>query len=530
MNGRKDIFPMMIAAVVALAVTLGVRWLLPIAVRISSNDQSKVMQKKDIALPDIPLMVKETLREKGGEVLVVSNDVKKDAKISLANLAWKKWPQDAIQPHFIAKDEAGVALNNKADYNNALKMWAASNIPAGTPLSIRMLTKEDPEKKKKDMEEKRKKEEEQKKKEELEREKKLIRKGRRAVTFSVDSKSAHFVDSLAPGDLIDVIIMGHSGDRIRTYKYKALRVIAVSDNSALDKKNAKKKQKEEGLFSGLAKVGGILNSSSITLEVKEKRVEEMLRLVGDGGIILSLRNPKDGEKDDDDEDDETDENISLLHSIFKMNRVNSPEILSAAKNRKESEGKEHVDLMHRMKTIGGGNIAAKLTEAQNHKKTEEAKLNKGKDAEGLAWILQQINLIDGGSKDKLMQRKENRDSDSPRNHGGTPRKPTSNDISALIGKMNNAIHDSPNPIVQVANKKSKESVTGQYEVVSGRIIAEMKKENEKENKKVKENVVVTVHRQLKIDKAVFDANGKKLDNKTEQQTPTALEGEQGALI
>ena len=140
MNSKKDILPIVIASVIALVVTGIVRWLIPGGTVIKQQPL-----KKELSLPDIPLMIKtEQKKVLEVQVLVTNADIKKDERISLAKLTWKNWPANALQPHFIAKDNKETPLNNRADYNNALNMWARNEIPSGMPLTISMLTSNDP--------------------------------------------------------------------------------------------------------------------------------------------------------------------------------------------------------------------------------------------------------------------------------------------------------------------------------------------------------------------------------------------------
>lgn len=157
---KKDALPIIIASIIALVITILVKWLLP-----SSVAPVQQQAQKEISMPEIPLMVnkeekKKKKKKKDDLVLFVSRSFKKDEKIILDKLKWEKWPTEAMQPYFIAKDHAGTPLNNGADYSNALKMWANTDIPNGVPLTMSMLTNEDPQKKKEN--DRKKKEEEEK--------------------------------------------------------------------------------------------------------------------------------------------------------------------------------------------------------------------------------------------------------------------------------------------------------------------------------------------------------------------------------
>ncbi|MDR0753478.1 MAG: SAF domain-containing protein [Holosporaceae bacterium] len=207
MRGKRDVLPIIIAVGVALVITGLVRW---IKFGSLTSDQEN-RTKKELSMPDIPLMARNTKKTLGDQVLVVTNAIKKDTKITIKDLTWKKWPKDAIQPYFIARDRGGAPLNNKSDYKDAMNMWAVSDIPTGVPLSMNMLTNADPksieEKKRREEEERRKKEEEEKKKLQQEKDYTFIAKGMRAITFPVDQRSASSSSMLHPENLVDVLII-----------------------------------------------------------------------------------------------------------------------------------------------------------------------------------------------------------------------------------------------------------------------------------------------------------------------------------
>ncbi|MBR1734493.1 MAG: hypothetical protein IJ730_03460 [Alphaproteobacteria bacterium] len=113
---KKDALPIIIAAVIALAITLLVKFLLPGA----SSVPTQQNRQQEISMPEIPLMVKQNKKKKEEDyVLFVSRPFRKDAKITLENLKWEKWPAEAMQPYFIAKNHEGIPLNNGSDYSNA---------------------------------------------------------------------------------------------------------------------------------------------------------------------------------------------------------------------------------------------------------------------------------------------------------------------------------------------------------------------------------------------------------------------------
>ncbi|MDR2107800.1 MAG: hypothetical protein LBO73_04800, partial [Holosporaceae bacterium] len=178
---KKSILSLIIAFVIALVITVVVRWIIPVGNASAGKGHT---DRNELSMPEIPLIVKEAKERNWDQILISSKDIKKEERIVQASLSWKKWPQEAMQSDFIAKDERGRPINDKAAYENALKMWAAGDIPAGVPVVLRMLTNEDPVKKR--QEETKKKTEEQRKKEAASEKISFIRKGMRAVTFSID--------------------------------------------------------------------------------------------------------------------------------------------------------------------------------------------------------------------------------------------------------------------------------------------------------------------------------------------------------
>ncbi len=140
MGNKKDVLPIIVASGVALVITGIVRFLLPGGTVIKQQPL-----KQELSLPDIPLLVKSDQKKaKEIQVLVTSTEIKKGEKIVQGKLTWRTWPENAIQPNFIAQDKKGTPLNNKTDYNNALNMWANNDIPDGIPLILGMLTNIDP--------------------------------------------------------------------------------------------------------------------------------------------------------------------------------------------------------------------------------------------------------------------------------------------------------------------------------------------------------------------------------------------------
>lgn len=292
MKNKKDILPIIIASVIALLITILVRFLLPGGTLMPV----KASQNSEITMPKIPLIMKgEAAKEV--QVLCVSTKIAKGHKIQSDQLSWKKWPEDALQPYYIAKSANGNPLNNGADYSNALKMWAVSDIPAGIPLTMQMLTDEDPAKKAaealKAQKEQHAKDEAKKaaelKKIEQEKAKNTIAKGMRAVTFNVNQQSAVSTGMMKVGDYVDIIIMQQQNGQTVTHKYNALKILAIDGASET-------KQEKKGILGNVSSLGGIFSPRNITLEVQANLVNIMISQAANNGVIVSLRN-QDEEKE-----------------------------------------------------------------------------------------------------------------------------------------------------------------------------------------------------------------------------------------
>lgn len=350
MNNKKDILPIIIAAVIALLITGVVRWLLPL----SSQNSKQESAKNEVSMPEIPLMVKvEKKKIIERYVLITAKDIKKDEKITGDHFIWKKWPEDAMQPYFVAKDDNGTPLNNGSDYSNALSMWAKTDIPNGIPLTMSMLSSEDPQKKAE--EEKKKKEEEARKKLEAEKAESFIKKGMRAVTFSIDQRSASSSNMLEPGDLVDVLIMEQRADKTRTYKYKALKILAIDGVTKFE--SAKRKAEHNNTLLSNVNIGvpNFLAPKNVTLEVKEELVEVMLKQSNSNGIVLSIRSqsePVDNKFEDESEDLMSEENSNtILDGILSINKSNPTDALLEEKARKEAEERSMSMLMNNISIV-----------------------------------------------------------------------------------------------------------------------------------------------------------------------------------
>ncbi|GHT94016.1 hypothetical protein FACS1894122_10190 [Alphaproteobacteria bacterium] len=399
---KKDLIPLIIASIIALGITCLARWLLPTNVSTVAVKDAK----DEIPMPDIPLMARDKTKKKSWDVhvLVVSKDIKKGEKISAQCCDWKKWPSDDLLPYFIAKDREEVPMNNVADYGKAMKMWAKNDIPHGIPLTIQMLDDMDPAKR---AEEEKKKKQEEEKKEAQKVSEAYIKKGMRAVTLVVDQKSSVFNNMVYPGDIIDVLIMDSKGDRTKTYKYKALTVLAVDGSTSGKRKTAKKEDSEQAHSAAGSPI------RNITLEVKEDMVEVMINQSSATGIVISIRN-QDEEVDDSEVKKDTAEDAAedaakennnesdnfIVNDILNISRQSSVEKLLEKKSRTQSEE----NLMNDILDIGRKSSAEKLLEKKTLKdegaKNEEVLMN---------------DILDIGRKssaEKLLEKKSLKDDKS----------------------------------------------------------------------------------------------------------------------
>lgn len=354
MGNKRDIVPIVIASAVALVITGIIRWMIPTGSTIIKQQPIK----KELSLPDIPLMIKsEQKKIKEIQVLVTNSEIKKDEKILQSKLNWKSWPSNAVQPYFIAQDSKGNPLNNKGDYVSALSMWAKSEIPAGIPLTLSMLTRDDPmeiARRKKEAEEA-----ENARKAQLEKKKKeeegAIKAGYRAVTFQIDQRTPISRSMIAQGDYVDVIINSLQGGAQKTYSYKALKILAIDGAT---------KQPEREDNRGVFGLGGLSTPRNITLEIKEGLVNDMLKQAGNNGITVIIRGKNERIEEDFHEDDtekkdsleednssDVDDNI-LIRGLREIGKTSSAEMLKESVRKREEEERNISALLHNMSNFG----------------------------------------------------------------------------------------------------------------------------------------------------------------------------------
>jgi hypothetical protein len=258
---------------------------------------------------------------------------------------------------------------------------------------------------------------------------------------------------LSVGDYVDILVSEHSAGKNKIYKYRALKILAIDGS-------AKAGRQEPGIVSGISSVGGLVTPKNVTLEVKEDRVEEMLRRAGNAGVILSLRSQSEDVKGSGDaviEEEEVVVRNALLKNIADMSRIRPTEVLQESKKRRDEEEKNLSMLMSSMNTVGGGNSADVMLNAHKLREAEER---------SLSMIMKNINAV-----------------------GIEP----SGDV---VGSEH-----------EKKNKRTGDSKDGKYEIVSGKIVGE-----EEESPQPEENFV-TIYRKLKADEIQFDEQGKKLDKR-----------------
>ncbi|MBR1734494.1 MAG: hypothetical protein IJ730_03465 [Alphaproteobacteria bacterium] len=154
-----------------------------------------------------------------------------------------------------------------------------------------------------------------------EKEEDFIKRGMRAVTFPIDQRSASATTMLKAGDLVDVLIMEQRGERTKTYKYKALKILAIDGVTKFDS-TANKSQEDNGFLSNVVNVSGLMTPKNVTLEVPENLVETLLRQASSNGIILSLRSQLEKVTDTDNSNIGTatnDEFDYMLQNILDIN-------------------------------------------------------------------------------------------------------------------------------------------------------------------------------------------------------------------
>jgi Flp pilus assembly protein CpaB len=502
----KDSVPIVLASLIALVITAIVKWLVP-------SSQSTVKEiKEEIPMPDIPLMAKDKTKRKSMEiyVAVAAKDIKKDEKITGSSCSWKRWPEDALQQYFIAKDKNNVPLNNGADYSNALKMWAKADIPGGVPLTIQMLTEEDPVKKAQEENEKKKKETEKKAKEEDGGEH-GIRKGMRAVTFSLDQRSVAATSMIGLGDLVDIIIMEEKEGKQKIHKYKGLKVIAI--DGLTKKEQEKEKESLLGGSSFGSAVGrnilNIVNAKQITLEVKETMVEVMLTQAGSSGIIVSVRNqdePIDEKELDIDLEglDNVPVENSILNEILSINHHNSMDKLLKVREQRESTDNNVENIIDNI-NIANGMYGNKAVETLVNNNFERIAKKAADDAKKTAEEEMKKTLKKELEKIKKANEKNKSTDSSVSSAGATA------DSSSIVKGMQTAVTTGMQKAAKMLGAETieKDSLGGGFEIISGKIVGEEIKAEQEEKKAI-------IYKKLTVQEVKFEDDGSIMDPNKKQ--------------
>ncbi|MDR3179345.1 MAG: hypothetical protein LBT70_00390 [Holosporaceae bacterium] len=488
MNNKRDLIPIALAAIIAFVVTGGVRLFIP---SIFSVNAKKASGADGIPMPDIPLMSKDKTKKKSSvvSVLILSQEIKKDTKISMDNCTWKKWPEDILQPYFIAKDGNEVPLNNGADYSNAMKMWAKTDIPGGIPLTTQMLTDEDPVQRA----EREKQEALQKEKERKENMREhLVKPGMRAITFPVDQKTNISSNMISPGDIIDVLIAEHKGDKVKTHRYKGLRIIAIDGltdvRASKEIKNTSQNGKIENLVEtvGASVTATLAVAKNITLEVRDDMVETMIKQTPEKGIIISIRNQDEAieEKEQYVDLGEESEKNAVINDILEINRRTSMEKLLENKARNEANEGNVEQLMDNIHAVSG---------FYNGKSSESvAKIPfKSKKEEEIEYLMDNINAVNGFYNGKSSESVEKIPFREKKEEDIEYLMDNINAISGFYGGKSSAT-----VVKKALDEKDSQKI--KYEIVSGKVIGEETKPEEKK---------AIIYKKLTPQEVKFDRNG-----------------------
>jgi hypothetical protein len=169
---------------------------------------------------------------------------------------------------------------------------------------------------------------------------------------------------LAYNDLVDILIMERRGDKVKTHKYKALKILAIDGATKFIKKIGDNKENEKGDSKKNNKPKGPDGSTTvpknITLEVKESFVDTILKQLGNGGVILSIRSSTEIPKPDGEDgltEEETMKSIAqeaLLQNIMNMNKMTSAAAIVEERDRKKRNEKDLFLLVKNMNAINSG--------------------------------------------------------------------------------------------------------------------------------------------------------------------------------
>lgn len=295
-----DLGPILLAVAIALGTTLIARVLVPYI-------ENQVNKDKIIPKPQVPFLDNSQEQNKDVSIAVASADIAKFAKITTANVTWRKWPGDGLTGNYVVKDGKNKIIQNEAFLGKLIGQYAKEKIMHGVPLVNEMFTDEDLQEK----ERKRKLEEEEIKK--IERGN-TISPLMRALTVQVDQRSAVSYGMIKHGDYVDILYHKRSsGGSEKLEKIRCIKILAIDGKLAkkvvLDKdgKPATQDQQVEST-----------TPRTVTLELTISDVEELVKYASDRGVIISLRplseqNPKKkNELASEDDDDPENANSDIV--------------------------------------------------------------------------------------------------------------------------------------------------------------------------------------------------------------------------
>ena len=185
---------------------------------------------------------------------------------------------------------------------------------------------------------------------------------------------------MAPGDIVDVLIMEQRGEKIKSHKYVAIKILAIDGMDKFEKKSKGEKQ-DSGLLGNInlgSAVGGLLLPKNVTLEVREELVDIMLKQMGNGGITLSIRNQEEAiaEEEAGMEIEESADMITkdaVLHKIMNMNNQSAAAAIITAKEEQEAEAKKLDTLIKDITLLNSKNSIDVVKDKSNKKQNSKTK-------------------------------------------------------------------------------------------------------------------------------------------------------------
>jgi hypothetical protein len=388
-----------------------------------------------------------------------------------------------------------------------------------------MLTEEDPAKKAQEESEKKKKEAEEKTKEEKKKTEHGIRKGMRAVTFSLDQRSLASTSMLELGDFVDVLIMEEKEGKQKTHKYKGLKVIAIDGITQKEKEKERESLlSSAGLGSSVGNIINIMNAKQVTLEVKEVMVETMLKQAGQTGIIIAIRNQDEllnEEEQDIDLGDGTAISVenNILNEILAVNHHNSMDKLLRAREQKESAANNVENIIDNINIANGmySNRAVKALVNNNFEKIAKKAADDAKKA-AEEEMKKTLEKAAGDAKkaaeeemkktlEKELKKIKKADSQDKTKSADAPAD------SAGINKISSAVSGGMQAAAKtlgIGSAEVDDALSGGFEIISGKIVGEEVKMDTEEKK-------ATIYKKLTTQEVKFEEDGSIMDpNKKEK--------------